>query len=95
MRKPVILLASVLALAALSGCKHRGETCKQDNKDYVGARELPPLKAPPELQAPDTRNALKVPPLATPERVRGKTEPCLDSPPPFASPKGPDAQKPK
>ena len=33
---------------------------------------MPPLKAPAELEAPDTRNALKVPPLDTPERVRGQ-----------------------
>ena len=95
MRIPAIFVASVLVLALLPGCKTRGQTCKQDNKDYVGARELPPLKAPPDLEAPDTRNALKVPPLNTPERVRGKTEPCLDIPPPFATPKAPDAAKPK
>ena len=62
------------------GCKSRGTTCKQDNKDYVGAQELPPLKAPPGLDPPDTRNALKVPPLDTPERPRGKNEACLDVP---------------
>jgi uncharacterized lipoprotein len=95
MRIPAILFASVLVLLVLPGCKHRGATCKQDNKDYVGAKELPPLKAPPGLDAPDTRNALKLPPLDTPERVRAKSEPCLDVPPPFANPKGPDAQKPK
>jgi len=42
---------------------------------------------PPGLDAPNTRNALKVPPLNTPERVRGKDEPCLDIPPPFSSQK--------
>jgi uncharacterized lipoprotein len=94
MRIPVSVIASVLVLVLLPGCKHRGATCKQDNKDYVGAREMPPLKAPPELEPPDTRNALKIPPLNTPERIRGKTEPCLDIPPPFANPKGPDAPKP-
>jgi uncharacterized lipoprotein len=95
MRIPVILAVSVLALAVLPGCKSRGATCKQDNKDYVGAKEMPPLKAPPELDAPDTRNALKVPPLATPERVRSKSEPCLDIPPPFATTPAADAPKPK
>ena len=95
MRISSILIASVLALALLPGCKSRTASCKQDNKDYVGAKEMPPLKAPPELQPPDTRNALKVPPLNTPERVRAKTEPCLDAPPPFANPKGVDAPKPK
>jgi uncharacterized lipoprotein len=95
MRIPAIFVASVLVLVLLPGCKTRGQTCKQDNKDYVGARELPPLKAPPDLEAPDTRNSLKVPPLNTPERARGKNEPCLDVPPPFATPKAPDAAKPK
>jgi uncharacterized lipoprotein len=95
MRIPAVLLVSALALTLLPGCKTRGATCKQDNKDYVGAKDLPPLKAPPELQAPDTRNALKVPPLNTPERVRGKNEPCLDIPPPFATPKAAEPQKPK
>jgi len=94
MRIPAILLASVLALVVLPGCKSGGQTCKQDNKDYVGAKEMPPLKAPPDLDPPDTRNALKVPPLDTPERVRGKNEPCLDAPPPFSTPKGPDAHQP-
>ncbi|HTU65352.1 MAG TPA: hypothetical protein VMF52_05350 [Steroidobacteraceae bacterium] len=78
---------SLLALATVSGCKSRMETCSQSNKDYAGARELPPLKAPPGLDTPNTRNALKVPPLNSPERVRGKNEPCLDIPPPFQSSK--------
>jgi uncharacterized lipoprotein len=95
MRIAGILIATILSLALLSGCKNRPISCKQDNKDYAGAREMPPLKAPPGLEAPDTRNALKVPPLDTPERVRGRNEACLDAPPPFATPKGPDAPKPK
>jgi hypothetical protein len=61
--------------------------CKQDNKDYVGAKEMPPLKAPDGLDTPDTRNALKVPVLNTPERVRGRDEPCLDVPPAFSAQK--------
>jgi uncharacterized lipoprotein len=87
MRNAVIVLSSVLALSALSGCGKRMATCRQDNKDYVGAPELPPLKAPPGLEAPNTRNALKVPALNTPERVRGRDEPCLDAPPPYSTPK--------
>jgi uncharacterized lipoprotein len=88
------LVVAILALAALPGCKSRMESCHQTNKDYAGARELPPLKAPPGLEAPNTRNALKVPPLNTPERVRAKNEPCLDIPPPFATPKAAPAPKP-
>lgn len=63
--------------------------CKQDDRDYVGAQEMPPLKAPEGLDAPNTRNALKVPPLNTPERVRGRDEPCLDTPPPFSTNRAP------
>ena len=95
MRIPTLLIASCLGLLVLSGCKSFGTTCKQDNKDYVGAKELPPLKAPPGLDPPDTRNALRIPPLESPERPRGKNEACLDVPPPFTNPKGPDAAKPK
>jgi len=86
MRIAAIFLVTVLSAAALSGCKSRLVSCHQSDKDYAGATEVPPLQAPPGLDAPDTRNALKVPPLNTPERVRGKGEPCLDAPPPFASP---------
>jgi uncharacterized lipoprotein len=90
MRIALILVASLAALS-LSGCGKRLVTCKQDNKDYVGAREMPPVKAPSGLEPPDTRNALKIPALNTPERVRGRDEPCLDAPPPFTNPKGPAA----
>jgi uncharacterized lipoprotein len=83
----VVLVASICAVSALSGCGKRLQTCKQDNKDYVGAQETPPLKAPPGLEAPNTRNSLKIPPLNSPERVRGRDEPCLDAPPPFSTPK--------
>jgi uncharacterized lipoprotein len=85
MRIVGILLSALLCTAAMSGCKSKMATCGQSNKDYAGAQEMPPLKAPPGLETPNTRNSLKVPPLNTPERMRGKDEPCLDIPPPFAS----------
>jgi uncharacterized lipoprotein len=83
------------SLALLSGCGHHFAKCSQSNKDYASARELPPLKAPPDLDAPDTRNGLKVPPLDTPERVRGREEACLDVPPPFSTPKSAEPKKPQ
>jgi len=94
MRIAGIILSSVLAVGGLSACKTKAASCKQDNKGYVGAKEMPPLKPPAGLEAPDTRNALKVPVLNSPERIRGKDEPCLDVPPPFTTPKGPDAKAP-
>ena len=87
MRIVGIILSTTLCIAGVSGCKSRMASCSQSNKDYAGAQELPPLKAPPGLETPNTRNSLKVPPLNTPERIRGKDEPCLDIPPPFASSK--------
>ena len=95
MRIAGIFALSILIAAGLAGCKTKAESCKQSNKDYAGAREMPPLKAPPGLDAPDTRNSLKVPPLDAPERIRGKNEPCLDMPPPFSTTKVPDAKAPK
>jgi uncharacterized lipoprotein len=95
MRIAGIVFASVVFAAAMSGCKSHAASCHQSNKDYAGAQELPQLQAPPGLEAPDTRNALKVPPLNTPERVRDKHEPCLDAPPPFSTPKATDPQNPK
>ena len=86
MRIAAITIATVLCIAMISGCKSRMVSCSQDDKDYAGAQEMPPLQAPPGLDTPNTRNALKVPPLNTPERKRGKNEPCLDIPPPFSSP---------
>jgi len=94
MRIAGTLLIAVLAVATISGCKSHMETCSQTNKDYAGAQELPPLTAPAGLEPPNTRNALKIPPLNTPERVRGKNEACLDIPPPFATSKT-DAPKTK
>ena len=93
MRITAILIA-LIGVAALSACKSPLNECHESNKDYAGAKELPPLQAPPGLDIPDTRNALKVPPLNTPERVRGKNEPCLAAPPPFGTPKSTETPKP-
>jgi len=87
MRKSSALIASLVAAATMSGCHSPLTKCNESNSDYAGAKEMPPIQAPPGLEAPDTRNALKVPPLNTPERVRGKNEPCLSAPPPFSTPK--------
>ena len=98
MRIVGILLSALLCTAVMSGCKSRLASCSQSNKDYAGAQDLPPLKAPAGLETPNTRNCLKVPPLNTPDRMRGKDEPCLDIPPPFASSKtatpAPESAKP-
>lgn len=44
---------------------------------------MPPLRVPPGLDAPDTRNAIKVPALTEPQVARARTDPCLSAPPSF------------
>jgi uncharacterized lipoprotein len=72
----------------LSGCgffRASSATCRDDTV-YIAAREEAPLRIPPGLEAPDTRNALKVPDLDVPEMPRAADK-CLDAPPPYSSPK--------
>jgi len=81
----------VLALccAALSGCSlfHRHGKAAGCKEPVIGqdAKNLPPLQVPPGLDAPDTRNAIKIPPLTEPERPRAPGEPCLSMPPSYKS----------
>ena len=72
MRIAGIVITALLSTTLATGCVKKLSECKQSDKDYAGAKEMPPLKAPPGLQDPDTRNALRVPPLDTPERVRAQ-----------------------
>jgi hypothetical protein len=89
------LLVCAVMLPLLSGCSvyqrvfHHG-----GNKNFVGCTERPfagnadsrpALKVPEGMSAPDTRNAVKIPALSTPDPHTGKakTEPCLAQPPNF------------
>ncbi|HEX4377222.1 MAG TPA: hypothetical protein VHZ99_08725 [Steroidobacteraceae bacterium] len=58
-----------------AGCREKPFSLNTDNR--------PPLKVPDGMDAPDTRSAIKVPELDTPERVRAKNEPCLSRPPDY------------
>jgi uncharacterized lipoprotein len=80
------LAAAVLPLLAQGGCSwlHHGKHAACHEPAVGGeAKNLPPLKMPPGLDAPDTRNAIKVPPLDEPERPRAPGDPCLSQPPSF------------
>jgi len=84
MRNGIIALLLVLALA---GCKSFGGGGSCDKpREYTNSESLPPLQVPPGMDLPDTRGALRVPELDTPERVRGPGEPCLDEPPRYVPP---------
>ena len=78
---------------ALSGCyfshRHSGvnHTCNTP-QHYSTAQSIAPLKTPVGLSAPDTKNALRIPELKGPTPPpRSRTDPCLDTPPPFVVPK--------
>jgi hypothetical protein len=95
------LLMCAMMLPLLSGCTlfnrvfHRGgKTASCHERPFAGnADSRPPLKVPPGMSAPDTRNAVKIPELAAADRERPKTEPCLAQPPKFFA-KPPAAGKP-
>lgn len=61
--------------------------------DFAAVVDNPPLKIPAGRDAPDTRSALSIPPLETPEAPRPADNPCIDTPPKFtpAPPKRPQA----
>ena len=87
------LTVCCLMLPVLSGCALWNKMFHRQNKD-AGCREKPfaqntdtrpPLRVPAGLSAPDARNAIKIPDLPSPERVRAQTEPCLSTPPSYFS----------
>jgi uncharacterized lipoprotein len=90
------LLAAVVSVT--SGCNpfrrsHADAVCKGP-EGYANAQEMPPLQIPPGLESPDTRGALRIPSLNTPEPPpRRESEGCLDTPPKYtiAKPKEPEA----
>lgn len=50
---------------------------------YESSQEVPPLRVPEGLTAPNTRNALQVPEVTAPPRPKAEGR-CLDVPPEFA-----------
>jgi uncharacterized lipoprotein len=83
------------AALALAGC-HRGllreHACNKPQL-YESAGNIPPLKVPPGVDAPDTHGALKIPPLNEPAPPpRSLTAPCLDEPPSYTTPAPPPAK---
>ena len=82
--------AWALAFLPLCGCASLGHGHKQrpvcKEPAVTGdVRNVPPLRVPPGLDAPDTRNAIKVPPLAATAQPRSPADPCLSDPPSFGN----------
>jgi uncharacterized lipoprotein len=76
--------AAVLAAAALSGCGWLPDayTGCDEARPYQSAQDVGPLRVPAGADLPDTRNALKIPELKSPELPRDPAS-CLEHPPPF------------
>jgi len=77
----IVLLIGLLALSGCGLFKPTYESC-EETPAYAGARDLPALRVPEGVDAPDTRNALKIPDVTTPERPLGGR--CIDAPPPYS-----------
>lgn len=78
-----LLVALSVGLGGCSWFHHGGKHGCRERDVSRGAINRPPLQVPPGMDAPDTRNAVQVPPLSEPERPRAPTDPCLSAPPPF------------
>jgi hypothetical protein len=72
----------------LSSCARLGlrssSNCREPQMPEQPANNAP-LKVGAGQDLPDTRNAIKVPALAEPEKPRSKTDACLTRPPSFGS----------
>jgi hypothetical protein len=87
------LLFCAVTLPLLTGCTLYNRVFHHNGgKVFVGCKERPfagntdsrpALTVPEGLSPADTRNAVKIPELNTPERQRTKIEPCLAQPPNF------------
>ena len=85
---PVVRVVALAALCLLTvGCRAWRGSCHKPAA-YQAAKTGAPLTIPPGLQSPDTSQALKIPQLNEPKPPpRQGSDPCLDAPPPFSTPK--------
>lgn len=95
MKRSLTLVLALLALLTVAGCnpfrRHSSanELCKEP-EGYAQAKEGKTLTIPAGLESPDTRSALRIPDLSTPEPpTRKKGEGCLDEPPSYTLPPKP------
>jgi len=80
------MAVAVAAALVLSGCKTLASSSCNKPQVYQQAGDEPALRIPLGLDAPDTRTALRIPPLDEPAAPRAPSDPCLDEPPAFAAP---------
>ena len=94
--KMVTGLLCLALLLSVSGCHLlRGkldERACNETQSYANQRSVAALKVPAGVDAPDTANALRLPPLNEPAPPpRSRSARCLDEPPSFKVQKAPQA----
>src|SRR5882672_88066 len=84
--KRSMFLLTMFCAALGSGCGllHPDKECEKP-QDYETSQSIARLKVPAGFDAPDTRDALVVPDIATPEAPRTQSGACLDEPPRYRS----------
>jgi uncharacterized lipoprotein len=87
MRMARLLCVVVAGACLVSSCSWTRRFSGRCREPAVPAstQNLPPLRASAGLDAPDTRNAVKVPPLGETAKPRTKSDPCLSQPPSYGS----------
>ncbi len=84
--RPVRALFPALASLVLAGCG-LSQVCSDADQPYMEARDLPPLKAPAGMNAPNRAGGLDIPPTpaaTAPVAVRTRTAgQCLDEAPSY------------
>ena len=81
--RAALLAAALLTTTSCSWIHHGNKSGCREPAIGGDTKNLPALQVPSDLDTPDTRNAIKIPPLTEPERPRAANEPCLSRPPNF------------
>lgn len=76
-----LLLPLLGGLAVLAGCSAVGGGSCLKPPPAADTGDIQPLKIPLGLDAPDTRSAMKVPPLEQPAVAQPPVSGCLENPP--------------
>lgn len=86
LRPGLLLPPAMVALLLASGCSTVvGGACHKAQPHHT-AGNLPPLKMPAGLEAPDTADAMEIPEVNQPELPLDPDGPCLDAPPSITAP---------
>lgn len=84
--KRSMALVTILCAGLGSGCGlMRPDSECEKPQDYESSQSIARLHVPAGFDAPDTRDALVVPDVATPEAPRSRSGGCLDEPPRYRS----------